>query len=314
MNRDAHLTPQQLTQGILFGLIAALIWGAWPVVSALGVRQSLGANDLIFLRFTVSGLILLPLFYKLRFQGVNLGKGLVLACGAGLGYISLCLYALSFAPASHFGIITPSCMLTFTTLGSWLLLGEKLSLSRVFGFIIIILGVLSIGWSSLHSDISNPNYPESWKGDIIFVFCGSLWALYTISSRVWQVEAFHATTLVSVLSMFIYAPIYFFLTDPKLFSAPVSEVAFQGVMQGVLTAVLALLFFSKSVNLIGASKGAVFGALVPAVALLLSIPVLNEFPSLVEIIGVMVVSLGMLYALGLLKIRKLEYTSQRGGS
>jgi drug/metabolite transporter (DMT)-like permease len=301
VTQDVSPTPQQLTKGIFFGLIAAVVWGAWPVISALGVRQSLGANDLTFLRFTVSGLILLPLFYKLRFQGVNLGKGLVLACGAGLGYISLCLYGLSFAPASHFGIITPSCMLTFTTLGSWLLLKERLSTSRILGFAIIILGVLTIGWSSFASGISDPNYPESWKGDIIFVFCGSLWALYTLSSRIWQVEAFHATTLVSVLSMIIYAPIYFLLTEPAILDAPVTEVLFQGTMQGIFTAVLALLFFSKSVNLIGASKGAVFGALVPAIALLLSIPVLNEWPSAVEILGVIVVSTGMFFALGLIK-------------
>lgn len=299
-------TAQQLTQGIIYGLIAALIWGAWPVISALGVKQSLGANDLTFLRFTVSGIILLPLFYKLRFKGVSLSKGLVLASGAGLGYISLCLYGLSFAPASHFGIITPSCMLTFTTLGSWLLLKEKLSKSRVFGFIVIVTGVLIIGWSSLSAGATNTAYPESWKGDIIFIFCGSLWALYTLSSRIWQVEAFHATTLVSVLSMVIYAPIYFFLTEPGLLNAPINEVVFQGVMQGLFTAVLALLFFSKSVNLIGASKGAVFGALVPAVALLLSIPILAEIPNTAEVIGVVIVSLGMLYALGLLKIGRLN--------
>lgn len=299
-------TPQQLTQGIIYGLIAALIWGAWPVISALGVKQSLGANDLTFLRFTVSGMILLPLFYKLRFHGASLSKGLVLASGAGLGYISLCLYGLSFAPASHFGIITPSCMLTFTTLGSWLLLNETLSKSRVLGFMVIVCGVLMIGWSSVNAGTSNSAYPESWKGDIIFIFCGALWALYTLSSRIWKIEAFHATTLVSVLSMIIYAPIYFLLTEPKLLTAPLNEVVFQGVMQGVLTAVLALLFFSKSVNLIGASKGAVFGALVPAVALLFAVPILNEIPSSAEVIGVIIVSLGMLYALGLLKIQRLS--------
>lgn len=303
---DTVPNPQQVTKGIVYGLIAALIWGAWPVISSFGVKQSLGANDLTFLRFTISGLILLPLFYKLRFQGTSLPQGLILASGAGLGYISLCLYGLSFAPASHFGIITPSCMLTFTTLGSALLLKEKLSKSRLLGFAIIICGVISIGLSSLSSGISNPDYPESWKGDIIFIFCGSLWALYTLSSRIWKIEAFHATTLVSVLSMVIYAPIYFFFTEPALLDAPISEVVFQSVMQGVFTAVLALLFFSKSVNLIGASKGAVFGALVPAIALLLSIPVLNETPSIIEVIGVLIVSLGMLYALGLTKIKALS--------
>ena len=306
MPNSVQPDSSQLTQGIIYGFIAAMIWGAWPVISAYGVKQSLSANDLIFLRFFVSGIILLPIFLKLKFKGVNLGKGLVLASGAGLGYISLCFYGLSYAPASHFGVITPSCMLTFTTFGSWLFLKEKLSTGRIMGFAIIILGVLSIGWVSFHSgsdgNAINPDYPESWKGDLIFIVCGALWATYTLSSRIWKVEAFHATSLVSVLSMLIFTPLYFLFMDSKLSTAPLSEVLFQGTMQGVFTAVLALLFFSKSVNLIGASKGAVFGALVPAIALILSIPVLSEIPTLVEVFGVVIVSIGMFYALGLLKL------------
>lgn len=291
----------QLTRGIIFGLIAAMIWGAWPVISAYGVKQSLSASDLVFLRFFVSGIILLPIFLKHKFTGINLSKGLVLAAGAGVGYISLCMYGLSFAPASHFGVITPSCMLTFTTLGSWLFLKEKLTMSRVVGFGIIVSGVLTIGWSSIHSGTVNPDYPESWKGDLIFIVCGSLWATYTLCSRSWKVEAFHATSLVSVLSMLIITPLYFLFMESNLTTAPIGEVIFQGTAQGVFTAVLALLFFSKSVNLIGASKGAVFGALVPAVALILSVPVLSEIPNFMEIMGVIIVSIGMLFALGLIK-------------
>ena len=89
MPNSVQPDSSQLTQGIIYGFIAAMIWGAWPVISAYGVKQSLSANDLIFLRFFVSGIILLPIFLKLKFKGVNLGKGLVLASGAGLGYISL---------------------------------------------------------------------------------------------------------------------------------------------------------------------------------------------------------------------------------
>ena len=53
--------------------------------------------------------------------------------------------------------------------------------------------------------------------------------------------------------------------------------------------------------ILGAARGAIFAALVPAVALLLAYPVLGEVPGVLELFGVTLVVLGMLQALGLLK-------------
>ena len=53
-----------LPAAVLYGLTASLIWGAWPVVSALGIRQSLAVADIAALRFLVAGLILLPLVIR----------------------------------------------------------------------------------------------------------------------------------------------------------------------------------------------------------------------------------------------------------
>ena len=48
----------------------------------------------------------------------------------------------------------------------------------------------------------------------------------------------------------------------------------QAVFQGVLSAIVALLFYTRAVAILGAARGAVFAALVPTFSLLLAIPLL----------------------------------------
>ena len=88
--------------GILCGLAAALIWGAWPVVSRLGVEAALSPYDVAALRFGVAGLILLPLLLRRApraLDGLGWPRALLLACGAGVPYVAVTVEGLRYAPA-----------------------------------------------------------------------------------------------------------------------------------------------------------------------------------------------------------------------
>ena len=82
--------------------------------------------------------------------------------------------------------------------------------------------------------------------------------------------------------------------------APLSEVIFQAVVQGLLTAVVALIVFTRAIAILGAGRAAVFPTLVPGTVILLAMPILNEYPTLIEVIGLIIVSIGMVLAMGLL--------------
>jgi drug/metabolite transporter (DMT)-like permease len=283
--------------GLMFGVLAALIWGAWPVLSRLGLEQSLDPYDITALRFGVAGLILLPVLLRRGFKGVPLKAIAFMTFGAGVPYLAVMMTGLSYAPAGHGGVITPSCMLTVSAIGSWALMGDKLTPSRLVGMAAIICGVITIGWGGFSTAES-----DTWKGDLLFVCGGLMWGTYTISSRYWSVEPLHATALVSVLSMIAYVPFYFLFSAETFITAPVDEVIFQGLLQGVFSGLLALLFYTRAVAILGIAKGSVFGALVPVTALMLAIPVLEEQPNAAEWSGLVLVSLGMITALGLLNI------------
>lgn len=287
-------TERSLVAGAVYGSLAALIWGGFPAITKLSLASdALTAWDVTALRFGVAGVILLPIFLRRRLGALRWPHALLLACGAGAPYVLLTAGGLAFAPAGHMGVMTPSTMLLCSTLGSRWLLGERIGTARLAGVLTILLGLVTLGWDGLVS-----HGERTWLGDLMFVLGGLFWASYTVGSRIWSVEPFHATVIVAVLSL-LYLPGYVLFAEPQLAAAPWSEILIQAVFQGLLSAIVALLLFTRAVALLGAARGAVFAALVPSFAMLLAIPLLHELPTGLQVAGAVLVTAGMLFALGL---------------
>jgi drug/metabolite transporter (DMT)-like permease/DNA-binding beta-propeller fold protein YncE len=288
-------TSESSVAGAAYGVLAALIWGGFAAITKLSMAShALNAWDVTAVRFATAGLLILPLFVRHGFGSLSWRGALFLAIGAGAPYVLLTAGGLAFAPAAHMGVITPSCMLLVSTVGSWALLGGKPSADGVAGALTIFAGILMLGWDGLSSDGSNV-----WLGDAMFVLGGVFWASYTLATRAWGVPPLQATVVVAMLSMLGYVPFYAAVAGSHLAAAPWKEIALQAVFQGVLSAVVALVFYTRSVALLGAARGAVFGALVPSFSLLFAIPILGEIPTRLQIVGVIVVTSGMLLVLGL---------------
>ena len=280
--------------GAAYGVLASLIWAGFPAITKFSMASTLTAWDVTALRFGTAGLLLLPIFVRTGLGALRWPEALLLVCGAGAPYVLLTAGGLAFAPAAHMGVITPSCMLLFSTLGSWILLGDRPAGGRVAGVLTIFAGILMLGWDGLANHGS-----RTWLGDTMFLLGGLFWASYTIASRAWSVAPFHATVVVAVLSMLAYLPGYAVLAGSHLAAAPWSEIAIQAIFQGVLSAIVALVFYTRSVALLGAARGAVFAALVPSFSLLFAIPILHELPTRLQVLGVVLVTAGMVLVLGL---------------
>lgn len=276
---------------VVFGVLAALIWAGFPVLTKMGITQALTPYDITALRYTVAGMLLLPVLARRRLTGVGWKGALILVCGAGAPYLLIASGGLLFSSAGHFGIITPSCMLLFSALGSWLWLNDKPGTARVLGTIVIIAGLVAIGWDSLSN-----NREKAWIGDLMFAVAGCLWGAYTVASRYWSLHPLHAIAIVSTFSMLFFVPGYVIFGQPNIAHVPLLDVIIQAVFQGLLSAILALIFYTRAVEILGAARGAIFGALVPSFVVLLALPVLGEVPTALQLIGVALVTLGMVFA------------------
>jgi drug/metabolite transporter (DMT)-like permease len=268
--------------------------------------NALDAWDVTALRFGVAGLLLLPLFVRRGLGALGPLRAVFLSIGAGAPYLLLTAGGLAFAPAGHMGIITPSCMLLCSTLGGAWILREPLNAPRLLGVGAVTTGLVALGWDGL------ANHGElTWLGDAMFALGGLFWASYTIASRRWSVEPLHATAVVGVLSMVLYLPGYAWLAGDGIVAAPWRDLIVQGVFQGVLSAIVALLFYTRAVAILGAARGAVFAALVPAFSLLVAIPLLHETPTALQLAGVAIVTVGMVLALGLHDPRRWRAVASR---
>ncbi|MEO9653940.1 MAG: DMT family transporter [Marinomonas sp.] len=281
--------------GICMGLVASLIWGSWPVISKLAQTQNISSVEITILRFGISGLILLPvLFFHAVSWRTLCTKGIALAVGAGMPYVLLAMKGISLSSSAHFGIIAPSSMLVFSTLGSIYLLSERLTCQRLLGVLMIVVGVFVVGWHSF-ALMSH----QVLMGDLMFIGCGALWAMFTLLGKYWKLNAWLATAMVSVISGTLCLPLYVLISEPLFVNMSIATFLAHGLFQGVLVAILALYSYSTSVSILGAAKGAVFAALVPPIAICLGVMILNEIVTWVELTGITCVFLGMVLALGL---------------
>ena len=58
MQQDMTTPATRTSLGIACGLGAALIWGAWPVITTMGVKAEMTPVQVVMLRFIVAGIIL----------------------------------------------------------------------------------------------------------------------------------------------------------------------------------------------------------------------------------------------------------------
>ena len=94
-------------------------------------------------------------------------------------------------------------------------------------------------------------------------------------------------------SLVIWLPIYLATSPTHLAQIPVADLTVQAVFQGIVVTIVSLVLYVRSVAILGASGGAAFGALVPALTAFIAIPLLGEWPSDIGWVAIVLISAGV---------------------
>ena len=277
------------TRGALFGLAAVSIWAGNIVVAGLGLRSSLTPWDISAIRFGVAGLLLAPYLLRegLAFDRLGwLGLGALVLGGAPT--VLLANYGLLFAPAAHAGALFPGVMPLMVAILAAAVLKEALTRQKRAGFALIVIGVVGIVWGAGGTIGTRQNI-----GHLLFLGSALAWACYTVAMRRARLDGLHAAAISGVGSLLLYLPPYAFVTGTSLFEASLSVIALQALVQGLLTAVVSYLLYGSAVSILGASSGAAFAALCPAMTALMAIPILGEWPSAIDWMAIALISIGV---------------------
>lgn len=288
--------------GLGWGLLAAAIWASYSVLARLAIKAGLSPADLTLLRFAPGALLMAPLLWRWGWRdlgGIGWGRGLLLTMLAGPGFSLLFMTGFSFAPLAHGAVIAPACQMLAGLVLSALLAQQPITRETLSGAVFVLLGLMFMGGDSLLQGESR----LTLLGDALFVAAGCSWGLFGALSRRWQVDPLRITGVVVVLASLIFTPAFLILSDvSRLASAGAGMLALQVLAQGLGAGLVAVLGYSRAVALLGPGRAAFFGAVVPGAASLLAIPVLDEVPTTLQVLGIVAVVSGLLLAFGAVRL------------
>ena len=284
---------RNLLLGLGFGIAAALIWGGQAVVVRMGATGGYSPLDLSAMRYIAASIVLAPFAWRARgvIAAVGFWRVLALVATGGAGNAMLFSWALTMAPASHGGTVAP---ITAAVMGSVLaipLLREWPTRGRMLALAVIASGVVLISWDGVAGA-----HPGAWRGDIVLLFAGTSWAIFTLLLRRWRVPALAGNAAMCVVSAIVLLPPWIITGFGAVPDLPWQTSLWQAFAQGVLASAIATTLYARAGELMGATRTACLTTMVPVAAVLLSVIVLAEPLGTAKLTGVALAVGGMLAA------------------
>jgi drug/metabolite transporter (DMT)-like permease len=281
------------TAGILAALFAVSVWAAWIPVTRLGVVTSLSPWDLAALRFGVAGLVLAPVLVR-RWHEVPWRRAVPIACvlaGAGLPYVLTFGYGLRIANSGQGAVLGPGANSALVALFALAVLAERPSRLRAFGIGITLAGVALV----LLHDVALGGVRV---GGFALILCASsLWAAYTVGSRVLRLEPVVNAALVCTGNAVLYLPFYLLSGGAaRLAAVPPADLWLQAVYQGLITSVLALIAYAYAVHRLGPTTASGLTPLSPVLAAVFGWVMLGDVLDTATAAGLALVAVGVIVA------------------
>ena len=293
--------PNHILLGAAAAISVVFFWSGWIVVSRLGVTNTLTVFDITGFRFAIGAAVTLPyIIWRRTWQGLTPLRVLVLTLTSGMPYALLSYFGFTYAPAAHGGVFLNGCLPLFTTLFGWVWVGQRSQISQLVGLGVILMGVVLVGYEGILSSSG----AMTWFGDVLFLAAIALFAVFMVANKVWTLTPGQILFSVTIVSATVYIPIWLLWLESNLAAAPRSEILLQAAYQGLVPSVLGISFLNIAVRHLGANTTSVFLSAVPVVAALVGIPILQEMPGLPAWIGMIIVTAGILLALGIVGIKK----------
>ena len=276
-----------MSTGYIAALITVTIWGL-TFVSTKVLLFSLTPVEILFARFLVGFAVLFAASpHRLKSKGWKEEKYFIAAACTGVFlYYFLENVSMLWTSASNAGVIVSTAPF-FTALFS----GEKKSKRFFLGFVVAILGIVMISFSSLDISIKG-----LW-GDFLALLAAAIWGIYAIVSR--KISTFGYPETLTTRRSFLYGLV--FIAIPLIFwngfgtQRDVLTIENIGnlIFLGVAASALCFVLWNIAVRELGAVKTSVFIHLVPVITVLASVIFLNEELTLMTALGTVFTLLGL---------------------
>jgi drug/metabolite transporter (DMT)-like permease len=178
----------------------------------------------------------------------------------------------------------------FTPIVGFLILKEHINLSTIIGIVVSMIGVLFVIFSG-ENDISGQ------LTGALLVFGAVIAALgYAVFVK-YLMQRYNATTLVfyqNFIGLIYFIPCFFALDFSHLGEMQFTFKAVASIIQlSVFASVIAFIFYSNSVKVLGVTKAGVFCYIIPVLTALFAFFMVDERLSIVQWFGMAIVIFGL---------------------
>lgn len=253
-----------------------------------------------FSRWLLACLLLFPIAYYAERPKwkIVIKSWPLLACMGALGLITynLTLYsALDYTSSTNAALVSalnPGVIVLFSVI----LFREKISIIKILGIIISLIGVLVILTRGNLGQIFHMSYN---KGDLIMLVAIVVWAIYSIlGKQLKDIPPITATAMSALFAVFMMAP---FALYQGINISEISSVAITGIIYIVtFPSVGSFVFWNTSIREIGASQAGIFLNLIPVFTAIIS-SILGEKITAAQVSGGLLVFIGVYFTTGMLE-------------
>ncbi|MEU7565990.1 DMT family transporter [Streptomyces fradiae] len=290
--RPRALSPRAAGMAAL--LLTVSIWAAFALSARALSASTLLPADAALLRFGVPLVVLAPALWRRRraLASVRPGPAAKIVCGAGVPFFLAAMFGGSLTSASFVGAIVPGMVPLFV---SALMVARGRGVPRgtqAAGLALIAAGVVALVW----------RYAVPFDGDVMLgsgtlLVASGLWALYTVGLREVDLDPVGSIGLLCLPSFAVVAVLVAAGVLPTGWAgAAAADVALFLVVQGLGVGLCAGLLYAFAIRRLGAERSSVVGSLSPVAVVLLAIPLLGERPTVAVLVGVPLITTGVVLA------------------
>ena len=285
-------------KGVALGYLAAftvvLVTSAYPAVTRLGVATTFTPADVLLFRLGVSGLLFVPYLVRhaREIRKSDWLSALPLSFLHGWGMAGCVIFGLQFAPASHAAALGPGAIAAWIAVIGFVAYRIEIDSKRLAGIAIIVVGVALILVASYRGE----SLANAIVGDSMFLAASALGATYLVYIQRRRLDPILAAALVCVASAMVVGPWHYLFAESAIASAPLADLAWQVVFQGVVFGCGVFFAINYAVLAVGSQTVGVLSALVPVVGALCAMLIVGDRISGLEWMAIASISSGVAVA------------------
>ncbi|MFG3496928.1 DMT family transporter [Streptomyces sp. NPDC047928] len=292
--RSAGSGPSPHTAGMAALLLTVAIWAAFALSARALSASTLLPADAALLRFGLPPLLLAPALWRRRraLAAVRPGAAAKIVCGAGVPFFLAAMYGGSLTSAAFVGAIVPGMVPLFVSALMVARGGRVPRGTRAGGLVLIAAGVVTLVGryvTALDADVL--------LGSGTLLLASGLWALYTVGLKEVDLDPVGSIGLLCLPSFAVIGLLVLTGVLPTGFAhAAAGDIALFLVVQGLGVGLCAGLLYAFAIRRLGAERSSVVGSLSPVAVVLLAVPLLDESPTLAVLVGVPLITTGVVLA------------------